>query len=51
MEDTLISVAAILTLITGFGIGKRYGLWRGLAAGLVVFAIMVLLIVGLGYGY
>ena len=51
MEDMVYGLAGVATLVAGFGVGKRYGVLAGIGAGVAVFAVVVLALVGLGYGY
>jgi len=51
LDDLVFGIAAVLPLIAGVSVGKRYGLWRGVATGLVIFAAAVLILVAMGYGY
>ncbi|NPD16244.1 hypothetical protein HOY34_13665 [Xinfangfangia sp. D13-10-4-6] len=51
MDDMVYAAAAALPLIAGFSVGRRFGLMRGILAGAAVFAVAVLVLVGMGYGY
>lgn len=44
-------LAAIATLVAGSFVWKRKGAIAGLAAGLGTFVVLVLVLVGLGFGY
>ena len=51
MEDIVFGVAAVVPLIGGTFVGKRFGMWKGVAAGVGLFAAAVLILVAAGYGY
>ena len=51
MEDFVFGVAAVTPLVGGVFVGKRFGTWKGIAAGVGLFAAAVLILVAAGYGY
>ena len=51
LEDLVFGVAAIIPLIGGVFVGKRFGMWTGVAAGVGLFVAAVLILVAAGYGY
>lgn len=51
MEDFYFMAAAIVPLVGGVFVGRRAGIWIGVATGAGLFAAAVLILVAAGYGY
>lgn len=51
LDDLVFGAAAVIPLIGGFYIGKRFGKLKGVAAGIGLFVALVLILVAAGYGY
>ncbi|WP_192931090.1 hypothetical protein [Gemmobacter serpentinus] len=51
MEDMIYVLAGLVPMVTGISIGKRHGVLPGIGAGIAAFVVVVLIMVGLGFGY
>lgn len=51
LGDVLFGIIAMLPLAAGFAIGRRYGRWTGVAAGLGLYVAFVVGLVTTGHGY